>query len=157
MELTEILPHLPDFLHRFHSLRSEYAEEIPSFTRIYYKENLICETSNLVELSDDSSQHSEVLALAKAKELLKSRYLHDCLLLTTLEPCLMCSGSILLSRIPKVAYLLAAKQGEGISSLSLETIYSRNFFPELLLVHTPETKEAFQSFFKDKRKKEPEI
>ncbi|EQA45556.1 cytidine and deoxycytidylate deaminase zinc-binding region [Leptospira broomii serovar Hurstbridge str. 5399] len=151
MDLNEILPYLPEFLERFHDLRPENRDEIPSFTRIYKNSVFLCEASNLVEVSQDSSRHSEIIAIAKAKELLRDRYLTDCLLITTLEPCLMCAGTILLSRIPKVAYLLPAKQGEGISSLSFETIYSRNFFPDLLLIRTEETRISFQEFFHDKR------
>ncbi|EPG74358.1 cytidine and deoxycytidylate deaminase zinc-binding region [Leptospira fainei serovar Hurstbridge str. BUT 6] len=151
MDQNEILPYLPEFLERFHALRPENREEIPSFTRIYKSGEFVCEASNLVEVSQDSSRHSEIIAIGKAKEVLKDRYLTDCLLITTLEPCLMCAGTILLSRIPKVAYLLPARQGEGISSLSLETIYSRNFFPDLLLIRTAETRLSFQEFFRDKR------
>ncbi|EQA64818.1 hypothetical protein LEP1GSC062_2395 [Leptospira alexanderi serovar Manhao 3 str. L 60] len=65
----------------------------------------------------------------------------------------MCTGTILLSRIPKVIYLLPARQGEGISSLSIETIYSRNFFPELICIPAEISKNAFKSFFKIRRKK----
>ncbi|PJZ66871.1 nucleoside deaminase [Leptospira wolffii] len=147
--LTE--PLLAEFLARFQEIRKENENEIPSFTRIYKNGELICEAINSVETSEDSSLHSEVLAISKAKEIVKERYLTDCILLTTLEPCLMCGGSILLSRIPKVAYLVPAKPGEGISSLSLETIYSRNFFPELILFRSEETKQIFKTFFKDKR------
>ncbi len=142
---------LIDFLSRFNEIRSENSEEIPSFTRIYKNQDLLTESSNLVEFVQDSSSHSEVIAISRAKEILKEKYLGNCLLLTTLEPCLMCGGSILLSRIPTVAYLVPAKPGEGISSLSLETIYSRNFFPELILLRSPEITEVFKTFFKDKR------
>lgn len=143
--------YLKEFLERFQEIRSKNSEEIPSFTRIYRQGEIIAEAFNSVESAEDSALHSEVIAIAKAKEILKERYLTNCVLLTTLEPCLMCGGSILLSRIPKVAYLVPAKQGEGISSLSLETIYSRNFFPELVLIRSEETRQVFKSFFKDKR------
>ncbi|TGK11764.1 nucleoside deaminase [Leptospira fletcheri] len=151
MDQNEILPYLPEFLDRFRILRGKNTEEIPSFTRIYRESNFVCEASNSVEGSEDASRHSEIIAIAKAKEILGDRYLSGCLLLTTLEPCLMCTGTILLSRIPKVAYLLPAKQGEGISSLSFETIYSRNFFPELLLLRTQESLDSFREFFRNKR------
>ncbi|WP_406600540.1 nucleoside deaminase [Leptospira sanjuanensis] len=128
-------------------------EEIPSFTRIYHKQELVSETLNEVEKNKDSSFHSEILCIRDAKEKLKTRYLSDCILITSLEPCLMCAGTILLSRIPKVIYLLPAKQGEGISSLSIETIYSRNFFPELICIPAEISKNAFKSFFKARRKK----
>ncbi|MBM9576752.1 nucleoside deaminase [Leptospira sp. 201903070] len=144
---------LPDFLDRMKSLISNEGKEIPSLTRIYQKEKLIAESSNEVEKNSDSSYHSEILCLREAKERIGTRYLTDCLLITSLEPCLMCAGTILLSRIPTVVYLLPAKQGEGISSLSIETIYSRNFFPELICIPANLSKEAFKSFFKARRKK----
>ncbi|TGL62900.1 nucleoside deaminase [Leptospira sarikeiensis] len=148
-EITNVI--LEVFLGRFEEIRTRNSEEIPSFTQIYKDGNLICEAFNSVEFSEDSSLHSEVLAISNAKKIRKERYLSDCLLITTLEPCLMCGGSILLSRIPKVAYLVPAKVGEGISSLPMETIYSRNFFPELVLIRSETTKDLFRTFFKDKR------
>ncbi|ALE41560.1 nucleoside deaminase [Leptospira interrogans] len=144
---------LSDFLNKLENLVTRDREEIPSFTRIYHKEKLISETFNEVEKKSDSSFHSEILCIRNAKEKLKTRYLADCMLITSLEPCLMCAGTILLSRIPKVVYLLPAKQGEGISSLSIEMIYSRNFFPELFCIPTEISKNAFKSFFKVRRKK----
>ncbi|EMK12951.1 cytidine and deoxycytidylate deaminase zinc-binding region [Leptospira kirschneri serovar Bim str. 1051] len=144
---------LSDFLNRLENLVLQENEEIPSFTRIYHKEELISETFNEVEKKSDSYFHSEILCIRKAKEKLKTRYLMDCMLITSLEPCLMCAGTILLSRIPKVIYLLPAKQGEGISSLSIEMIYSRNFFPELFCIPAEISKNAFKSFFKARRKK----
>lgn len=144
---------LSDFLNKLENLVTRYREEIPSFTRIYHKEKLISETFNEVEKKSDSSFHSEILCIRNAKEKLKTRDLADCMLITSLEPCLMCAGTILLSRIPKVVYLLPAKQGEGISSLSIEMIYSRNFFPELFCIPTEISKNAFKSFFKVRRKK----
>ncbi|RHX94805.1 tRNA-specific adenosine deaminase [Leptospira yasudae] len=144
---------LRDFIQRMENLVLHAGEEIPSFTRIYHKHELVCETFNEVEKNKDSSFHSEILCIRDAKEKLKTRYLSDCILITSLEPCLMCAGTILLSRIPKVIYLLPAKQGEGISSLSIETIYSRNFFPELVCIPAEISKNAFKSFFKARRKK----
>ncbi|EMO71137.1 cytidine and deoxycytidylate deaminase zinc-binding region [Leptospira santarosai str. 200702252] len=144
---------LPDFFKSMEDLLLKEREEIPSFTRIYQKEKLICETFNEVEKNSDSSFHSEILCIRNAKKKLKTRYLTDCALITSLEPCLMCAGTILLSRIPKVIYLLPARQGEGISSLSIETIYSRNFFPELICIPAEISKNAFKSFFKIRRKK----
>lgn len=146
-------PVLFDFLNKLKNLVLQENEEIPSLTRIYHKEELISETFNEVEKESDSFFHSEILCIRNAKEKLKTRYLVDCMLITSLEPCLMCAGTILLSRIPKVVYLLPAKQGEGISSLSIEMIYSRNFFPELFCIPTEISKNAFKSFFKARRKK----
>ncbi|WP_394854637.1 nucleoside deaminase [Leptospira ellisii] len=132
-------------------------KEIPSFTRIYRGDRLVSESSNQVEENADSSFHSEILCIRNSKEKLKTKYLSECLLITSLEPCLMCAGTILLSRIPKVVYLLPAKQGEGISSLSVEIIYSRNFFPELVCIPTEVSKNAFKSFFRARRKKSIDV
>lgn len=144
---------LSDFLKSMKDMLLKEREEIPSFTRIYQKEELVSETFNEVEKNSDSSFHSEILCIRDAKKKIKTRYLTDCTLITSLEPCLMCTGTILLSRIPKVIYFLPARQGEGISSLSIETIYSRNFFPELICIPAEISKNAFKSFFKIRRKK----
>nr|WP_246057623.1 nucleoside deaminase [Leptospira gomenensis] len=148
---------LTDFLDSMKNLFSPDGKEIPSFTRIYRGDRLLSESSNQVEENTDASFHSEILCIRNAKEKLKTKYLSGCMLVTSLEPCLMCTGTILLSRIPKVVYLLPAKQGEGISSLSVETIYSRNFFPELVCIPTEVSKNAFKSFFKARRKKSIDV
>lgn len=59
---------LSDFLNRLENLVLQENEEIPSFTRIYHKEELISETFNEVEKKSDSYFHSEILCIRKAKE-----------------------------------------------------------------------------------------
>lgn len=125
--------------------------EIPSVSWIAKDGELLAEATNMVELSNDSSQHSEILAVSKAKDASGQRYLTNCILITTLEPCLLCTGHILLSRLSEVYYFLPAKPGEGISSLSLELIYHRNFFPKLHLRYNSRVLHLFQGFFEARR------
>lgn len=140
-----------NFLDRFFSFQTKYTEEIPSFTQIYLKNELITEKFNSVELQKSSIAHSEIESIRHSIKSLKSKYLNECSLITTLEPCLMCSGAIILSRITKVIYFLPAEKGIGISSLPIELIFQLNYFPELELIEDEKLRKVFKNFFKDKR------
>ncbi|EMY13864.1 hypothetical protein LEP1GSC043_1026 [Leptospira weilii str. Ecochallenge] len=59
---------LPDFIQRMENSVLHAGEEIPSFTRIYHKHKLVCETFNEVEKNKDSSFHSEILCIRDAKK-----------------------------------------------------------------------------------------
>src|SRR5688500_14340352 len=56
------------------------------------------------ELRQDPTAHAEVLALQRAAEALGSWRVLDCTLVVTLEPCAMCAGAIVLSRVPRVVF-----------------------------------------------------
>lgn len=59
---------LSDFLKSMKDMLLKEKEEIPSFTRIYHKHKLVCETFNEVEKNKDSSFHSEILCIRDAKK-----------------------------------------------------------------------------------------
>jgi len=143
MEIPEI------FYSRFSQLASD--NEIPSFSMIFQKENLVGEAMNLVQTQKDISAHSEILAIQQAQQTLDSRYLTKCTLFTTLEPCTMCAGAIILSRIETVVYLAPAAKYDGISSLSLETLYHKNHFPKLVLANDQMVSAKLKTFFRNKR------
>ena len=54
----------------------------------------------------DSTAHAEMIAITSAQNKIGSKYLNDCELYITLEPCMMCSGAIYLSKLSKVTYSL---------------------------------------------------
>jgi tRNA(adenine34) deaminase len=140
------------FLESYKKSKKLHSDEIPSFTQIYDSNNkLVAESFNGVESSLNATSHSELIAIELALSKSNQKYLTDYILITALEPCLQCGGSILRVKIPRVIYFLPAKKGEGISSLSTESIYLLNHFPKIELVENSEIKKDFEDFFKEKR------
>lgn len=78
--------------------------EVPVGAVIVAKENVIAAASNRVERSHDATAHAELLALRQASRKLGSWRLQGCTLYSTLEPCPMCAGALLLARVDRVVY-----------------------------------------------------
>jgi tRNA(adenine34) deaminase len=74
-------------------------DDIPIGAVVVYKNRIIGRGYNQSELLNDATAHAEMLAITAASNHLKSKTLPECDLYVTLEPCLMCSGAILLTRI----------------------------------------------------------
>lgn len=77
-------------------------EEVPIGAVIVKDDELIARAHNLKESSKNALYHAEILAIDKACSLLGRWRLTDCTLYVTIEPCCMCAGAILQSRIKKV-------------------------------------------------------
>jgi tRNA(adenine34) deaminase len=80
------------------------AGEVPVGAVIVMNDRIIARAHNQVELLNDSTAHSEIMALTTAFNFLGSKYLPDATLYVTIEPCLMCCGALYWSKIGKVVY-----------------------------------------------------
>lgn len=80
--------------------------DVPVGCVIVKNNKILAKSYNKREKSNKITKHAEVNAIEKASKKLKTWHLEDCILYTTLEPCLMCSSIILHSRIKKVIYAL---------------------------------------------------
>ncbi|MCR5113008.1 MAG: tRNA adenosine(34) deaminase TadA [Acholeplasmatales bacterium] len=78
--------------------------EVPIGCVIVYNDKIIARGHNQRETLESPLAHAEVIAIKKASKKLNSWRLEDCTMYITLEPCVMCSGAIIQSRIPKVIY-----------------------------------------------------
>lgn len=65
---------------------------------------LICAEHNKVEKLQDATAHAEILAIQNASKKLGRRRLTNCILYSTVEPCAMCAGAMVLSRIERLVY-----------------------------------------------------
>lgn len=79
-------------------------DEVPIGCVIVYQDKVIARAHNEREKRESSLAHAEILAISKACKKLNSWRLEDCIMYITLEPCCMCSGAIIQSRIKKVVY-----------------------------------------------------
>jgi tRNA(adenine34) deaminase len=87
-------------------------DEVPVGAVIVYENKIIAQSYNQVERLKDPTAHAEMIAITQAASFLKSKWLRKCSMYVTLEPCLMCAGALVLSRIDKV-YFGAADSKAG--------------------------------------------
>jgi tRNA(adenine34) deaminase len=92
-------------------------DEVPIGCVIVHDGRIIARGHNLRETSQDPAAHAELIAIRKAARKLGSWRLLDCILYVTLEPCTMCMGAIILSRIPTVAFGCYDPKGGAAGSL----------------------------------------
>jgi tRNA(adenine34) deaminase len=78
--------------------------EVPVGAVVVHKGVIIARGFNQIELMNDPTAHAEMIALTAAAAHLESKWLKECTLYATLEPCPMCAGAIVLSRIPTVVF-----------------------------------------------------
>ena len=78
--------------------------EVPVGAAIFRDGSLIAKSGNVRETVGDPLGHAELLVIRNAANHLGTWKLTDCILVVTLEPCLMCAGAILNSRIPRVVF-----------------------------------------------------
>ena len=78
--------------------------EIPVGAVIVIDNKVIARSHNLTELLHDVTAHAEMQAITSAANYLGGKYLKDCTLYVTLEPCQMCAGALYWSQISKIVY-----------------------------------------------------
>ncbi|MFC7319965.1 tRNA adenosine(34) deaminase TadA [Halobacillus campisalis] len=84
--------------------RAQSIGEVPIGAVIIHNDEVIASAYNERETSQRSSSHAELIAIEQANQALGSWRLEDCTLYVTLEPCPMCAGAIVQSRIPRVVF-----------------------------------------------------
>jgi tRNA(adenine34) deaminase len=84
--------------------KAEALDEVPIGAVIVVKNEIIARAHNLRETTQNAVSHAELLAIQQACQGMNSWRLEDATLYVTLEPCAMCAGAILLSRIKRVVY-----------------------------------------------------
>ncbi|MDU3265430.1 MAG: nucleoside deaminase, partial [Staphylococcus sp.] len=78
--------------------------EVPIGAVIVKDNDIISRAHNLRETLQQPTAHAEHLAIERAAKVIGSWRLEDCTLYVTLEPCVMCAGTVVMSRIPRVVY-----------------------------------------------------
>ena len=121
-----------------------FKNEVPVGCVIVNNNDIISRSSNMVELLNDSTAHAELIAITSAQNSLNSKNLDNCILYTTLEPCLMCYGAIYWSKINTVVYGASDKK-RGFSRQSIDLDRKINIINGFM---EKESKELLDSFFK---------
>ena len=133
--------------------RAESSDDVPVGAVIVLKNRVIARGHNQVECLNDPTAHAEMLAITSAAEYLKSKWLTDCVLYVTIEPCSMCAGALVLSRIAKVVFGAAdPKTGAGGSVINiLHNVKLNHRIKVLSGILEQDCAGLVQDFFKKKR------
>ena len=128
--------------------------EVPVGAVIVKDGKIIARAHNQKETKFDTTKHAEILAIQKASKKLQSWRLLDCEMYITLEPCSMCAGAIINSRIKKI-YIgtMDEKTGAAGSKLNLFKDYTFNHNVEVETgIMKLECEKIIKDFFKELRK-----
>ena len=99
-------------------------DEVPIGAVIVYQDKIIAKAHNLCEQLVDFTAHAEMQALTSASNYLQSKYLDECILYVTLEPCVMCAGATFWTRIGTIIYG-ARDQKRGFLNVSKDIIHPK--------------------------------
>lgn len=129
------------------------AEEVPVGAVVVREGQIIARGRNRIRELKDPSAHAEVLALRAAGKALRHERLLDTTLYTSLEPCVMCAGAIVLGRVPRVVYgAVDPKAGAGGSVMDLLRHRSLNHRAEVTGgVLAGMSRRMLRQFFKARR------
>ena len=122
--------------------------EVPVGAVIVCRDRIIAKSHNLTELLHDVTAHAEMQAITSAAEHLGGKYLSDCTLYVTVEPCVMCAGALGWSQISRVVYG-APDEKRGYSRFAPQALHLRTQVTAGVMAD--ECTELMQRFFREKR------
>ena len=123
-------------------------DEIPVGAVVVCDGRVIASAHNQTERLGDTTAHAEMLALTAAEDELGSKYLDECTLYVTLEPCIMCAGAIGWAQVKRLVYG-AADEKRGYSRFSPSPLHPKTVVTIGLMKE--ECEQLMKRFFKEKR------
>lgn len=135
------------------ALKARDKGEIPIGAVIVKRNKIIGRGHNIKESTNDVTNHAEIIAIREASKNIEDWRLNGCSIYVTLEPCPMCTGAILQSRISKI-YIGTFNKDMGAcgSVVNLVDNNSLNTFVNTIWTYNKRCSELLQDFFKDRRK-----
>ncbi len=133
--------------------KAELLDEVPIGCVIVKDDKIIARGHNQRETKQSPIGHAEIVAITKASKKLNSWRLEGCDIYVTLEPCIMCSGAIIQSRINKVYFGASDPKGGAFgSSLNVLDAKNINHHPEIISgVLKEECSQIITNYFRAKR------
>ena len=123
--------------------------EIPVGAVVVWNGRIIARAHNLTETLHDVTAHAEMQAITAAANIMGGKYLKDCTLYVTLEPCIMCAGALGWSQISRVVYG-ASDPKRGYSTFSPNALHPKTQVTTGILAD--QALQLMQSFFTQRRK-----
>ena len=128
--------------------KAEAKGEIPIGAVVVCKDRIIARAHNLTETLCDVTAHAEMQAITMAANELGGKYLTDCTLYVTIEPCPMCAGAIGWAQVPRIVYG-APDEKRGFRRFAPDVLHPKATVVGGVL--EDECREIMQQFFKNKR------
>lgn len=125
------------------------ADEIPVGAVIVANNTIIARAHNLTERLNDVTAHAEMQAITSAANAIGGKYLVDCTMYITLEPCVMCAGAIAWSQLSRLVYG-ASDPKKGFSMLQKNILHPKTEVTHGILAH--ESEKLLKVFFSARRK-----
>ena len=122
-------------------------DEVPVGAVIVSNDKIIARAHNLTERLNDVTAHAEILAITSASNYIGGKYLENCSIYVTLEPCQMCAGALYWSRISKI-YFGAEDPKRGFKKLGTKLHPKTKVFGGIL---QNECKDLLDKFFISRR------
>lgn len=124
-------------------------DEVPVGAVVVCKNQIIARAHNLTETLHDPTAHAEMQAFTSASDYLGGKYLNECTLYVTLEPCHMCAGASYWVQIGKIVFG-ASDIKRGVNTLQHSILHPKT---EIIGgIMAKESEALLQTFFKSKRK-----
>ena len=123
-------------------------DEVPVGAVIVCGERIIARAHNQTERLNDPTAHAEMLAITSATSTLGAKYLTDCRLYVTVEPCVMCAGAIGWSQLSAVIYG-APDEKRGFTKYAPKSLHPKTEVRSGIM--ESECADEMKAFFKDKR------
>ena len=123
-------------------------DEVPVGAVVVWKGRVIAKGHNMTERLSDPTAHAEMIAVTAATEAIGGKYLNDCTLYVTVEPCPMCAGALAWSQIGCVVYG-ASDPKRGFSQFSPSLMHPKTKVVSRVL--TEECSGLVTEFFRSKR------
>ena len=127
-------------------------DEVPIGAVVVCRGRVIAKGHNMTERLNDPTAHAEMIAITAATEAMGGKYLNDCTIYVTVEPCPMCAGGIINSRIETVRY--GAKDDKAGACGSVLNLFEERFNHHPRIYRGPmeaECEEQLQEFFRNLR------
>ena len=122
--------------------------EIPVGAVVVWNGRIIARAHNLTETLHDVTAHAEMQAITAAANIMGSKYLKDCTLYVTLEPCIMCAGALGWSQISRIVYG-ASDPKRGYTTFSPNALHPKTEVTSGILAD--QALQLMQSFFSARR------
>ncbi|MFA5218795.1 MAG: nucleoside deaminase [Bacteroidales bacterium] len=123
-------------------------DEVPVGAVVVAGGRIIARAHNLTETLNDVTAHAEMQAFTAAANALSSKYLNDCTLYVTLEPCVMCAGAAYWTQIGRIVYG-ATDPKRGFTQTSVNLLHPKTIVISGVL--EPECSGLLKKFFSSKR------
>jgi len=123
-------------------------DEVPVGVVVVCQDRIIARGHNLTETLNDVTAHAEMQAVTAAANALGGKYLSDCTLYVTVEPCVMCAGALAWAQVGRIVYG-ASDPKRGYSVYAPEALHPRTQVTAGVLA--VECGELMRQFFKSKR------